>query len=485
MSYYFNRIIVVLFLKLVIGLGQSAAQSYSVTDLVDIPSSNIPSEIIVLPGVQELVFAIEDVGVPATDSTHYALLVGIDPVNLSRSILVDTRKEDKYQLSTIETVAMVGDSTLLVASYKDSVDGSRLGVFLVDDGWSIDTLLVSIAIEGVMSYADKDCIYIHSLAEYHCCLAEDRLFTSYDSHIRVILGQDKVSMSRLPFPVKTGFKVHTFLDTMSLLAVVDRRDSLLLVDKDAVVINSGRPSIDYNGSRNTMAFRSIQGYNDSTVRLIGHEVGFNPVAGELLTYNYSLESGETEILGEEYVDGPMSLFSWKYSYSDLGGVTFFQFDNSTLAADGVGDTYLWIYDTTGSRVDTLTLGLGNGRIISAEQLQPGCIIGSAILGVREGTTRFIYWKAQIATSTDDASASEPTGILYPNPASSHVRVESALVNDAVFQVYSSTGQLLAVPVIYVDDHIASIDVSELPNGVYIIILSTIDQVWQEKLIIQR
>lgn len=435
------------------------AQSNGIIAGDDLPDGLFPAEVII--DQRGDIYGVEDWSTQ-DNSSRYSVLVELT-ADLDRAVLFDTRDSRDYDLISIESIHTTDSLNYLVGSYFGPLGGVHVGVFSMGDSWQIGGLLASIEIDGTMSQADKDCYYIRTLQEYHCTLGEDPSFSIYKSHIRAVITADTVFVNRQPFPDRISGTAATWLDTVTTQSVVDRGDSLFVVDRYQNVLLKGLPSLEINGARNPMSISDIIDYDptDSVATLMGFELGLSPRdEGQLVTYTYDFRSGESTYESDVRLEGAISRLSMKYSLSDIGEVTFYQFDNATLGG-GIGDAHLWVYDRSRQKVDSLALGITAARIISAERLSDGRYLGSAGRILDNGDFRFFYWISDAISSTVDHGLSDGFTI-YPNPTRSLITV-SDQVSVKKYYICDMYGQLIQQ-----GRRHNGIVVSSLPSGSYVL-----------------
>ena len=86
------------------------------------------------------------------------------------------------------------------------------------------------------------------------------------------------------------------------------------------------------------------------------------------------------------------------------------------------------------------------------------------------------------TTTTISSRSENVMNIYPNPATTLVRIElDKSVENAVVEVYHSNGQLISTKGI--DEHLL-LDVSAFAKGIYTVIIRNGAEIWSKPLIIR-
>ena len=93
--------------------------------------------------------------------------------------------------------------------------------------------------------------------------------------------------------------------------------------------------------------------------------------------------------------------------------------------------------------------------------------------------QYKYFTIKMIENTNDLVT------VFPNPAKDQVNISSNKINDADVSLISSEGQLVELPLGIINDGMMTLDVSNVPNGVYFVRIIEKNQVITEKLVIHR
>ena len=77
---------------------------------------------------------------------------------------------------------------------------------------------------------------------------------------------------------------------------------------------------------------------------------------------------------------------------------------------------------------------------------------------------------------------KPTSFVYPNPANNVLHIEANFKGQAELEFYTMTGDLVENHLINSTNGTATIDLSPMNNGVYLVVLCTEDRVFTDRLI---
>ena len=70
----------------------------------------------------------------------------------------------------------------------------------------------------------------------------------------------------------------------------------------------------------------------------------------------------------------------------------------------------------------------------------------------------------MTTNNEQLILTEPVVFIYPNPTAATIYIEKVTTSELNYEIYSPTGKQLLQGVLM--DQIASIDLQELPQGIY-------------------
>ncbi len=133
-------------------------------------------------------------------------------------------------------------------------------------------------------------------------------------------------------------------------------------------------------------------------------------------------------------------------------------NNSIILDAGAGmDSYLWSTGATSQTITVDSSGIGFGaRYFSVNVTSNSCSISDSVL------VNFIYCAGiENAINTNDIS-------IYPNPTTGIAYINSSILNNSTVSIYSTSGKLVKETLI--SNNI--IDISELTNGLYFIIINS-------------
>ncbi len=199
-----------------------------------------------------------------------------------------------------------------------------------------------------------------------------------------------------------------------------------------------------------------------------------------------------EVINENFAQG--TLISWFDTIYDSGGPSWYYYDNEeyTMLFHGesnksmrlefssfsleTGYDSLWVY--SGPYPGGTLLGGYTGNSI------PPVLYSGDMLSLRfrsdeaSSATGWIANLESVMTSVQEVPPENIVMKLYPNPASSSITIESSI--NGRIQLYSFEGKQLVENDIYGGQH--KMDISNLPNGIYLLVISNSEQKIQKKLL---
>jgi hypothetical protein len=100
----------------------------------------------------------------------------------------------------------------------------------------------------------------------------------------------------------------------------------------------------------------------------------------------------------------------------------------------------------------------------------------------KATVRFYY---QSTVSVDESINSSNTFRIYPNPAGDYITIDiyENYIENSTLNIYNTLGSLIKTETL--NQNKKSINVSELSNGLYFVIIISKELTQSQKLIIQR
>ncbi len=171
-----------------------------------------------------------------------------------------------------------------------------------------------------------------------------------------------------------------------------------------------------------------------------------------------------------------------------------------LQAEGNSDVFVAVYeDASGVFIEAKKFGAtGAERLNQAyfEELGALTVVGvfedsfgldpnaapTAVLGGRDGFVATLNYSWNLSNNTLGAPNSEL--LVYPNPANQHVFAAKQGLKQGQWKLYSVAGQLLkSAPVPAYTDRVG-IDLSDVPAGIYILMVTDAERQYQAKLVKQ-
>jgi len=251
--------------------------------------------------------------------------------------------------------------------------------------------------------------------------------------------------------------------------------------------------------------------------------GSFPDAGKILLFNN--EAGTLQ--GQDYstvniVDLPVDVdgfyantggafgptdFDWTYQaptatdfYSrSISGVQRLE-NGNTLICEGVGgrlfeidtdETVVWEYVNPVNDLGPIAQGtvVQNNNVFRCLRYAPNypAFDGRTLTpqGYIETGSTFSCDLFTVGISSVELIANRPT--LHPNPAKDFIRVNSIikLTEDLFIKIFNTSGQLLIDKILPKGSTEHEIDVSELNNGFYFVVISSYSEAWTEKIIVSK
>ena len=172
----------------------------------------------------------------------------------------------------------------------------------------------------------------------------------------------------------------------------------------------------------------------------------------------------------------------------LGDIFNYKFVDMTLAEDS---PLVWSYPTWPSHLDHILISNelfdefeDAAAVVETIRIEDFLQGGFSYYDTNISDHRPVAFKFDVSsnTTTTISSRSENVMNIYPNPATTLVRIElDKSVENAVVEVYHSNGQLVSAKGI--DEHLL-LDVSAFAKGIYTVVIRNGAEIWSKPLIIR-